>query len=97
MDDDIDTLDSLSPFTSPEKVTVLLPTTSPRGKVARQQQLQQQQSKGEWPLQTRPFNDVYEGDEEDDRKTTKYEESEVSTASKIAIKEAQARMKEEAK
>ena len=97
MDDDLDTLHSLSPFTSPERVSVLLPTTSPEGKVARQQQLPQQQSKGEWPLQTRPFNDVYEGDDEDDRRTTKYEGSGVSSASKNELEEAQARMEKEAK
>ena len=108
MDEDIDSMISPSLFTTPEKGTVLLPTTSTEGEVVRQQQSLQQQSKGEWPLQTDPAGDDYEGgadddrkttmyDDEDERTTTRYEDSQVSSASKVALEEAQAHMKKEAR
>ena len=74
-DDDIDTVISLSTLTSPDRNPVPLPTTLTEGKVERQQQSLQQQSRREWPPQTGPTNDDKGGEDEDGRLTTKYDDS----------------------
>ena len=74
-DDDVDTVISLSTLTSPDRNSAPLPTTLTEGKVERQQQSLQQQSRREWPPQTGPTNDDKGGEDEDDRLTTKYDDS----------------------